>query len=102
MGLSLLLLQVMVYNVQSKDEMYDATRPWVLLIHLLSLIWFIALQYYRFKTTGRACSGDFLQGGFGNPFQSSASSSKSSTDGQDSTQQWPKDKPAMPKFLVID
>jgi len=35
-------------------------RPYVLLINLLTLVWFIALQYFRFKDTGKACSGDYL------------------------------------------
>ena len=67
-GVFLLLLQALLYNIQTKDDMQDATRPWILLTHLMSLIWFITLQYYRFKQTGRACSGDYIQGGFGSPF----------------------------------
>ena len=78
--------------------MYDATRPFVLLIHLLSLIWFIAIQYYRFKQTGRACSGDYIQGGFGNPFVESTTEKSSS----DASKEWPKDKPAVPKFILLD
>ena len=35
-------------------------RPDVLLVNLATFIWFIALQYFRLKDTGKACSGDFL------------------------------------------
>ena len=41
--------------------MFDMMRPYVLLVNLATLVWFIAMQYYRFKDTGKACSGDFLQ-----------------------------------------
>ena len=70
-GLSLLLLQATVYYVQSREDMFDATRPWVMLVNFISFIWFIALQYFRFKDSGRACSGDFLMEGglIGNPFK---------------------------------
>ena len=37
-------------------------RPLAILMNLIFLGWFIALQYFRFKNTGRACSGDFLKG----------------------------------------
>ena len=48
-GVFLLLLQAILYNIQSKENMQDSTRPWILLTHLFSLVWFFALQYYRFK-----------------------------------------------------
>ena len=35
-------------------------RPYVILTNLVTFAWFVALQYYRFKDTGRACAGDFL------------------------------------------
>ena len=35
-------------------------RPFVILTNLMTFIWFVFLQYYRFKNTGRACSGDNL------------------------------------------
>lgn len=31
-----------------------------MLSNILMLLWFIALQYYRFMPNGRACSGDFV------------------------------------------
>ena len=40
--------------------MFDAVRPCVTMINLMSFIWFVAIQYFRFSDTGRACSGDFL------------------------------------------
>ena len=43
-------------------DMYDLMRPYVVIMNLLTLIWFIVLQYFRFKDTGRACTGDFLVG----------------------------------------
>ena len=36
-------------------------RKIVLLVDLLFVAWFVALQVYRFKESGRACSGDYLQ-----------------------------------------
>ena len=48
--------------------MFDLMRPYIIITNLMTLIWFIALQYYRFKDTGRACSGDLLKkmpGNFG-------------------------------------
>ena len=35
-------------------------RPYVIITNLMTLAWFIAIQYYRFKDTGKACSGDLL------------------------------------------
>ena len=46
-------------------------RPYVIINNLVTIVWFIALQYYRFKDTGRACSGEFLQkipGNFGSVY----------------------------------
>ena len=40
--------------------MFEMMRPYVILTNLATLVWFITMQYYRFKDTGRACSGDFL------------------------------------------
>ena len=42
--------------------MYYILRPIVFFMNLAFLLWFFALQYYRFKNTGRACSGDFVLG----------------------------------------
>ena len=41
--------------------MFDLMRPYIIVTNLMTLIWFIALQYYRFKDTGRACAGDLLK-----------------------------------------
>ena len=41
--------------------MFDLMRPYIIITNLMTLIWFAALQYYRFKDTGRACSGDLLK-----------------------------------------
>ena len=59
-GMILLLLGALMYYLQSKDDMFELMRPYVLLVNLATLIWFIAIQYFRFKDTGKACSGDFL------------------------------------------
>ena len=56
----LLLIGALMYYLQSKEEMYEAMRPWVMVTNGLTFLWFLTLQYYRFKDTGRACSGDFL------------------------------------------
>lgn len=75
-GLSLLLLQAVMYYVQSREEMFDTMRLWVILTNLSTLSWFVLIQYYRFKDSGRACSGDFvLTGsmGFANPWEEHSS-----------------------------
>ena len=54
------LVQVLMYYLQSKEDMFEIMRPYVIITNLLALGWFIAIQFYRFKDTGRACSGDFL------------------------------------------
>ena len=59
-GLTLLLLQAAAYHTQTRIGMFDAIRPFVILVNLMSLIWFFSLQYFRFRDPGRACSGDFL------------------------------------------
>ena len=35
-------------------------RPYVIGINLVTLVWFITLQYFRFSGPGRTCSGDYL------------------------------------------
>ena len=40
--------------------MFATMRPFVILMNIVTLVWFVFLQYYRFKDTGRACSGGFL------------------------------------------
>ena len=55
----LLLLSAFLYYLQSREDSFDKMRVYVILINLINLCWFAAIQYYRFKDTGRACSGDF-------------------------------------------
>lgn len=61
-GMTLLLVGALMYYVQSKEEMFDYMRPYIILLNLTTLVWFGALQYFRLKDTGRACSGDFHYG----------------------------------------
>ena len=52
--------------------MFESMRFWVILTNLSSLTWFVLIQYYRFKDSGRACSGDFMVPGslgFANPLE---------------------------------
>ncbi len=39
--------------------MFNSMKPFVYLVNVASFLWFGALQFYRFKDSGRACSGDF-------------------------------------------
>ena len=39
--------------------MFNSMKPLVYLVNAASFFWFGALQFYRFKDSGRACSGDF-------------------------------------------
>ena len=59
-GVILLLVSVLMLYLQGKEGMFEMMRPYVIISNLLTLTWFITLQYYRFKSTGRACSGDYL------------------------------------------
>ena len=59
-GLILLLVSVLMYYLQGKEDMFEMMRPYVIITNLLTLTWFIAIQYFRFKETGRACSGEYL------------------------------------------
>mmetsp|Transcript_36801 Transcript_36801/g.56344 ORF Transcript_36801/g.56344 Transcript_36801/m.56344 type:complete len:118 (+) Transcript_36801:227-580(+) len=59
-GIILLVFSAILYYLQSKEDMFETMRPFVILTNLLTFIWFIFLQYYRFRDSGRACSGDFL------------------------------------------
>ena len=59
-GVALLLLSSLFYYLQGKEEMFNVMRFFVILTNLATFAWFIALQYYRFKETGRTCSGDFI------------------------------------------
>ena len=56
----IMTLQALFYYLYSKEENFDRLRPFVILINLVSLVWFYQLQFYRFKESGRACSGDYL------------------------------------------
>ena len=49
-----------MYYLQGKEEMFELMRPYVIITNLMTLGWFMALQFYRFKDTGKACSGDLL------------------------------------------
>ena len=59
-GLILLLVSVLMLYLQSKEGLFEMMRAYVIITNLLTLTWFMTLQYYRFKSTGRACSGDYL------------------------------------------
>ena len=59
-GAALLTISSAMFHLQSKSHMFDMMRPFVIVTNLTTLVWFISLQYYRFKDTGRACSGDYL------------------------------------------
>ena len=56
----LLLISALMYYLQGKEDMFEMMRPYVILTNFATFGWFVALQYFRFKDTGRACSGDFL------------------------------------------
>ena len=49
-----------MYYLQGKEGMFEIMRPYVIFTNLATLAWFIILQYYRFKPSGRSCSGDYL------------------------------------------
>ena len=59
-GMVFLVLSAILYHLQAQEDMFATMRPFVLLVNILTFIWFLFLQYFRFKDTGRACSGDFL------------------------------------------
>ena len=59
-GMMLLLISSLMFYMQGKEDMYEIMRPYVMLVNLCTFAWFVTLQYFRFKDTGRACSGDFL------------------------------------------
>ena len=42
--------------------MFDKMRLWVILTNLAVLGWFFTLHWYRFKESGKACSGDYHLG----------------------------------------
>ena len=49
-----------MHYLQTKDGMFKIMKPYVLLANVLMMMWFIAIQYYRFMPNGRACAGDFV------------------------------------------
>ena len=57
-GLVLCLVSALMYYMQAKPNFFELMRPYVFLSNLLFLSWFITLQYYRFKASGKACSAD--------------------------------------------
>mmetsp|Transcript_14537 Transcript_14537/g.24808 ORF Transcript_14537/g.24808 Transcript_14537/m.24808 type:complete len:153 (+) Transcript_14537:36-494(+) len=59
-GVVLMLVSVLMYYLQGKEDMFELMRPYVIITNLLTLAWFATLQYFRFKPTGRACSGDYI------------------------------------------
>ena len=59
-GMVLMLLKASAYYTQTRAGMFDAVRPFVILVNLMSLIGFFTAQYFRFRDPGRACSGDYL------------------------------------------
>ena len=59
-GITFLLVSVLMYYLESKEDMQRIMRPYVLVTKAVFFLWFVALCYYRFRDTGRACSGDFL------------------------------------------
>ena len=58
--MTFLLVSVLMYYLESKEDMQRIMRPYVLFTKAVFFAWFAALCYYRFRDTGRACSGDFL------------------------------------------
>ena len=66
-GMFVMIVQAITYYIQSKEEMFDKLRPLVIFVNLSSLVWFYYLHYYRFKDSGRACSGDYFLWGSEDP-----------------------------------
>ena len=40
--------------------MFEIMRPYVIGINLVTLVWFVTIQFFRFSGPGRTCSGDYL------------------------------------------
>ena len=53
-------VSAVIYYVQGLPLMFNKVRPYVILCNITTLIWFFAVQYFRFKPTGRACCGDYV------------------------------------------
>ena len=50
------------YHLQAKEGMYFVFRPLVITLNICTIIWATLLVYFRYRNSGRACSGDFLDG----------------------------------------
>merc|ERR1712086_570866 len=59
-GLVMTLISVLMFYMQGKNGLFEMMRPYVIITNFLTLGWFIALQYFRFKQSGRTCAGDDL------------------------------------------
>ena len=59
-GVVLLTMSALLYHIQRTPEMFALMRPYVIINNLITFTWFITIQYFRFKDTGRACAGDFI------------------------------------------
>lgn len=68
-GCLLLCAQAAIYHIRIKENMFERMKYWNISMNLCVLTWFVTLQYARLQDSGRACSGDFLSGGFANPFK---------------------------------
>ena len=66
-GMFMMIIQAITYYMQSKEDMFDKLRPLVIFVNLSSLVWFYYLHFYRFKDSGRACSGDYFLWGSEDP-----------------------------------
>jgi hypothetical protein len=49
-----------MYYLQGREGMFEVMRPYVIITNLATLTWFIAILYFRFKPSGRSCSGDYI------------------------------------------
>ena len=43
LGMVISLVQVLLYYLQTKDDMFQIMRPYVIIVNLGALVWFIAL-----------------------------------------------------------
>ena len=50
-----------MYHLQRSERLFYKLRPYVITVNLLTFIWFVLLQYVRFRDSGRACAGEFLK-----------------------------------------
>ena len=59
-GMLIMIASALVYYLQSMEDMYAYMRPWTIIANVLFLAWFVSLQVFRLRETGRACSGDYF------------------------------------------